>query len=209
MNYHEKWEAAMSYADYRRLVKDLIGRNMSTGAVQSDSLLGYSKLNDHRMNRLDKTFEPGTEWVLLRGGKTSRILVITEGWCGDSAQIIPVIAKIADSLGIDLRCILRDEHPDLMAEHLSNGKRSIPILLFLDAKSHLLCSWGPRPAQLQARILEEKGRGVSHEEWKKNAQLWYNNDRQQSLQQEWLLALRSLLSLALPIVHVLLPTFMA
>jgi hypothetical protein len=41
-------------------------------------------------------------------------LVISEGWCGDAAQLLPIINKMAVESGkIDLRIVLRDENEEL------------------------------------------------------------------------------------------------
>lgn len=44
-----------SYAEYRKIVTDLLTEGKSTGNEQSESLTNYSKLNEARMNRLEKT----------------------------------------------------------------------------------------------------------------------------------------------------------
>ena len=58
-------------------------------------------------------------------------LVLTEAWCGDAAQSLPIINKMAEvSDNITLRLILRDENLDVMDQFLQNGRsRSIPKLI--------------------------------------------------------------------------------
>ena len=62
---------------------------------QSEDLLNYSKLNDRRMTRLDKTIQLSHETLLAlkKNDKPITWLVLTEGWCGDAAQALPVINK--------------------------------------------------------------------------------------------------------------------
>ena len=61
------------------------------------------------------------------------LLVLAEGWCGDAAQILPVINKIAEySSLIDLKVVCRDENPELMDQFLTNGSKSIPKVIIID-----------------------------------------------------------------------------
>ena len=50
---NEGLQKAISYSSYRTLVSDLIASGKSSGPIQSEDLLNYSKLNDRRMTRLD------------------------------------------------------------------------------------------------------------------------------------------------------------
>lgn len=78
-------------------------------------------------------------------------LIITESWCGDAAQNVPVLEKIAaESDMIETRYILRDENLDLMDPFLENGSRSIPKLFALDRTNlKVLGAWGSRPLPLK------------------------------------------------------------
>ena len=68
-----------------------------------------------------------------------KLLVIAEDWCGDASNTVPIIAKLAARLpGLELRVILRDENPEVMDQYLTNGARSIPIVIALDEDSR---SW--------------------------------------------------------------------
>jgi hypothetical protein len=105
---------SFSYDQFRKLIIKLIGEGKVTGHEQKESYLEYSKLNDHRMSRWDKHFQPSEEMInTLNAVKEPRTwLLITEGWCGDSAQTASAMAKIA-SLNplINFRVVLRDENP--------------------------------------------------------------------------------------------------
>lgn len=187
MNYRAKWEGGMTYLEYRKLVAELIENSKSTGPVQSEDLLRYSILNQHRMNRLDKTVEFGDsiEHVENLGLKA---LVITEGWCGDAAQSVPVFEQFMSKVGVEVRYVLRDEHDDLMALHLTNGAKSIPIMVLLDDEFKLIGQWGPRPRLLQEMVMEYKHQPEPkkpYSEFSKDIQLWYANDKQAELIAEW------------------------
>lgn len=121
----------------------------STGSVQSDDLLHYSKLNETRMNRLEKTIVVSAEieerLKLLK--KQYIWLVISEGWCGDAAQLLPVMHKMEVLTDhIDFKIVFRDENEALMNKFLTNGGKSIPKLIVLDKETlDVLADWGPRP----------------------------------------------------------------
>lgn len=84
------------------------------------------------------------------GSGSTRILVITEPWCGDSLAVLPVVKKITEINGNwEIRIVLRDENPDLIDNFLTNGGRAIPVFLFLDGDYSLLFRWGPRPKAAQ------------------------------------------------------------
>ena len=79
------------------------------------------------------------------------ILCLTEVWCGDSLAILPVICRLVEKSGdTEIRVLRRDEHPDLMDQHLTRGGRAIPIFIFLDENFKPLGRFGPRPSEAQA-----------------------------------------------------------
>ena len=182
-------ENSFSYADYRKKVTSLIAEGKSTGHEQSGDLLKYSELNETRMNRLEKTIEvtPETKTKIKNLNKKYIWLVLSEGWCGDAAQIVPVIDKLAKvSENIELRIALRDDNNALMQHFLTNGGKAIPKLIVLDAESsEVLADWGPRPSGAKQLILNYKAaHGVVDEAAKIELQKWYLHDKGISIQNE-------------------------
>ena len=103
------------------------------------------------------------EWAFqaVPPGTRRRLLVIAEDWCGDASSTIPIVARFADAVpGMELRLLRRDEHPELMDRYLTNGARSIPIVIVLDESFRELGHWGPRPAELQAWVPGEPPSGT-------------------------------------------------
>ena len=88
---------------------------------------------------------------------TWHLLALSEDWCGDAVNILPVVSRLADELpDVDLRVLLRDENLDIMDAHLTNGtSRSIPIIVVYDDDFRERGWWGPRPAGLQKWVMEE------------------------------------------------------
>jgi thiol-disulfide isomerase/thioredoxin len=178
-----------SYVDYRNHIKDLLKEAKSTGKEQSEALTHYSELNEARMNRLEKTVKISTEIIQKLNQLNGDYiwLVISEGWCGDAAQTLPVIYKMAElSEKIDLKIVFRDENEDLMNLFLSNGTKSIPKLLILDKSTlDVLGHFGPRPMGAKQLILDYKAKyGIVDETAKTNLQLWYLHDKGLSIQKE-------------------------
>jgi hypothetical protein len=113
----------------------------------------------------------------LPAGTERRLLVIAEDWCGDASNTIPAVARWVESLpGVELRIVRRDEHPGLMNHYLTNGSRSIPNVIVLDAQFRELGHWGPRPAELQAWVMAHKD-SMPKEERYKEVRRWYARDR--------------------------------
>lgn len=179
---------SLSYSEYRTLVSKLIDEGKSTGNEQTPDLLHYSELNEVRMNRLDKTLKLDSGvFATLQNLKSKQTwLVISEGWCGDAAQILPIIKLMAEaSENIELKIVLRDEHENLINQFLTNGAKSIPKLLLLDENVNLINHWGPRPEAAKNLILEYKAQhGVVDEPAKIALQKWYLDDKGISTQKE-------------------------
>ncbi len=178
-----------SYSDYRDYIKTLLKEGKSTGNEQSEALTHYSELNEIRMNRLEKTIVIADENVqkLQRLQKEYIWLVISEGWCGDAAQILPVIYKMAQlSESVDLKIVFRDENEELMNLFLTNGSKSIPKLIIIDKNTlEILGDFGPRPVGATQLILDyKKQHGLIDEKAKTDLQLWYLHDKGLSTQKE-------------------------
>ncbi len=110
-------------------------------------------------------------------GVARKLLVIAEDWCGDASSTIPVVAKLAATVeGLELRVLLRDEHPEVMDRYLTNGSRSIPIVIALDEEYRELGHWGPRPRELQAWVMAHR-LTVPKAELYPQVRQWYARDR--------------------------------
>jgi hypothetical protein len=178
------------YSEYRKLVTDLLSEGKSTGNQQSESLTNYSKLNDARMNRLDKTTKIADEVVSKLENLDHKYiwLVISEGWCGDAAQILPILNKmaLASDKKIDLRIVLRDENEELMDQYLTNGGKAIPKVIVICKEAGIVrTDWGPRPKGATELLANYKREfGVIDEKIKTDLQLWYLADKGISVQDE-------------------------
>lgn len=180
----------MDYEEYRRLIDAMIIVGKSTAKNDSETLLEYSKLNVVRMKRLDKTVEiiPELKEIVQGISAPQTWLVITEGWCGDAAQIVPVLHKIAElNPNIQLKFLLRDENLELMDQYLTNGRsRSIPKIVVLNEHNEELFNFGPRPAVLQEMFYHLKANAMSNDAVKEEIHKWYAKDKTVTIQMELL-----------------------
>ncbi|MBS9774157.1 MAG: thioredoxin family protein [Tenacibaculum sp.] len=182
----ESLKKSYSYNEYRELTKKLLSENKSTGEDNSEAILNYAKLNEKRMERLDKTIslEETTKNKLKEINKKYTWLLIAEGWCADAAQNVPIINKMAEvNDNFNLRIVLRDKNLELMDEFLTNGGRAIPVLLILDKENNVLSTWGSRPSEATKMVEDYKAKnGKIDDEFKKNLQIWYTKNKGKNLQ---------------------------
>lgn len=182
-------QSSLSYSEYRNLISSLLTEGKSTGHVQNEDMRHYSELNMARMNRIEKTVEllPEVVLTLKQLPKKYIWLVLSEGWCGDAANIVPVLHKMAEvTEQIELRIALRDDHDDLMQHFLTNGGKAIPKLIVLDAETlEVVADWGPRPQEAKQLILDYKtAHGIVDEPAKIALQKWYVQNKGVAIQKE-------------------------
>lgn len=195
MNPKELFSSAkrvFNYNEYKDLIVSLFAEGLATGEVHNEARISATKINLQRIHRLDKT----TVVINALDEKIKKITnsqtwyLITEGWCGDSAQCTPIIAKIADlSDKVTLKLILRDENLPIMEQFLTNGGKAIPKLIIVDdLKNEVIATWGPRPTAIQKMVVDYKNEFTlaDHDEFTKNLHLWYAKDKGHALQHDFL-----------------------
>ncbi|MEO0338470.1 MAG: thioredoxin family protein [Bacteroidota bacterium] len=187
----------LTYQEYHDLMAELVTH--SSKGRYTESLINYTRMNIIRMERLDKTTK-------LQGLSNERLAsvdralywyVLTEPWCGDAAQILPVLEKLqALNPNIVMGMLLRDDHLDLMDQFLTDGTRSIPKVIITDAKTHqVLGTWGPRPFIAHGMMMKglttwramEEGeeKRLFHRDLYTKLQKWYARDKTTSIQEEF------------------------
>ncbi|MEM1257358.1 MAG: thioredoxin family protein [Bacteroidota bacterium] len=177
---------SITYEEYRKLVRQLAVDQSNTGPERTAALANYTQLNDRRMNRWDKTLRIPGDVVskIMASNKKVTWLVLTESWCGDASPSLPVMNKLTEiNPNIELKIVLRDEHPELMDRFLTNGTRSIPKLISLDSKTkEVLGEWGPRSTKATKMVMDEKAKsGTLGPEFKQELQVFYNKDKGQDI----------------------------
>ena len=185
-------DEALSYDEYIKLIEELLSVGKTTGENHSESMLHYTKMSAHRMKRLDKQIQLDDALIekISELDRNLIWLVLTEAWCGDAAQLIPLMNRIAnESPYITLKLLMRDENLDIMDQFLTNDRsRSIPKLICLEADAlEVIGDWGPRPKDSQTLFDELRSDGeLTYPVIAERLQKWYADDRTSSAQQELL-----------------------
>ena len=179
-------ERSQSYQEYRDLVKALVVQESTSGNEKTENLVEYTRLNDRRMKRWDKTLKVSNDFKTKIAEFKEKVtwLVITESWCGDAAHIMPAINKVAElNENISFKTVLRDENEALMDLFLTNGSKSVPKLVMIDdASGEVVSTFGPRPNVATQLVNDYKAEfGALTPEFKQDLQVWYNKDKGESI----------------------------
>lgn len=182
-------KGGMSYKEYRGLIEQLLIGGQTTGENQSAAMIDYTRNNVQRMNRLDSRIVLDDLLLMtLHSLKNDWYwVVLTEAWCGDAAENIPILAKIASATPrIRMKLLLRDEYPELFNHYTAENNKSIPLLICLTQEELVeLGTWGPRPAPVQKIVSNYKMDAKNtQEEFMQNIIQWYRSDRGNTLQNE-------------------------
>jgi hypothetical protein len=183
-------DRSFSYDDFVRVVEELAAENRTTGPDQSEKKLNFTRLNHHRLKRINKTLKLDLETLVslqnFRGKLTW--LVLVEAWCGDVAQNLPYIHAMSQlNDEIELKLILKSDYPEIMQQFLTDGTESIPKLICINREDcEVIATWGSRPAEPR-KMLEEyrKNPAISKAELLENIQKWYNLNKGMLIQQEF------------------------
>jgi len=178
----------LSMDDYVKVMENQARLYTHELPAEDAEKLEFTKLNLHRTGRILRTYKVSEDLAeLVKAIDDSQLwLVITEPWCGDSAQCLPYIATMADlNPNIKLRMVLRDENLDIIDAFLTEGKRSIPVLVVFDSQDEVLFTWGPRPAPAQTVFLEAKAEGLEKPGILERLHLFYGRDRGKSIEAEF------------------------
>jgi hypothetical protein len=152
-------------------------RALWDGALTFDQFLAASSQHKglwegvHRLARIP-------EWSrsALPAEGQFHLLAIVEDWCGDASNTVPVLARWTEEVpGVDLRLVHRDENPNLMNRYLTDGSRSIPIVIALDEEFNELGHWGPRPSELQQWVMANRAT-IPKAELYPQVRRWYARD---------------------------------
>jgi len=185
----------LTYPAYRQHISEVLATPAPD--EQLAKLLPYYRENVARMDRIAPTVKvlPELQAALAKLSGHYLWAIITEGWCGDASETVPIFEAIAQASGghLDTRYFLRDAHPDLIDRYLTNGGRAIPITVLLHAGSLAEAGvWGPRPAPLQAIMQDLKSRETPFKEVITQVHAWYDQDATRTTQHELLTLVQQL-----------------
>lgn len=179
MNLIEYINKGFTYADYLRKIEDQVFDLEKLD--KENKLIEYYSLNMKRIDRLNRTFQLTNEQKeSLKSIPTNfKLLAISEGWCGDAAQILPIVQVIAQEMGVDLKVVLRDDNLELIDAYLTDGARSIPIIIGVDSEGKELFRFGPRPKYGMELLQKFKANPetYSQDDFHKDLQIWYAKEK--------------------------------
>lgn len=183
---------SLDFDAYMELTRNLVNRKVVTPVYEPEKMLKYTAANLERMEYVLQHLQINKKLYnrLQQPGFSMDWLVITEPWCGDASQIVPVLYLVSQcNADIRFRLVLRDEHPELMKQYTTRNTDSIPILICYDRNSGKpMGHWGPRPKVLQ-EILEnyQLQEGESFGTLVRKLHAWYREDLGTQIQEELLL----------------------
>lgn len=184
----EKLQSALSYSQFKELSESNVKSvNPEFLNEAEKAYYDFRKLNLARVSRLEKLYRPTDKAtsIIVNISSPQTWIVITEDWCGDSAQSLPVIASLSEmNNNISLKIVLRDSNPDLTDLYLTHGKRSIPKLITFDNELNEIFQWGPRPQAAKSLVDELSKKGLNKQEIIKQLHLWYAKDSGYSTESE-------------------------
>ncbi|MEJ6491699.1 MAG: thioredoxin family protein [Flavobacteriales bacterium] len=183
----------MTYDKYNSLFDEILSSDQPLAPYDQANYFNYAELNKKRQERWDKkgTISDALKTAISEIDSPQKWVLITEPWCGDAAHSVPFIAKIAETnSNIELEIQLRDSDSEI-DNYLTNGGKSIPILVVRNESTEDLFVWGPRPTEAQNIHLANLDTDKSMEDKKVELQKWYNQDKGQELQNEILALLKN------------------
>ena len=135
----ERFAQGFTYADYINQIK--------VNKARFDDFYNNFKITPEETQALQE--------LVHRAAGPTKMLVLGEDWCGDVIRGMPVLARIAEAGGLEMRVFPRDEHHDIMNEFLKNGEwMSIPVAVFYTKDHQYICHWIERPAVAESEMRE-------------------------------------------------------
>lgn len=177
----------MTFQQYLDNFEDILNSSTPPAPYNDEHFFNYAKLNWSRMHRWLKkrSILPEVKEAFERELPKQKWILISEPWCGDAAHIVPFIHLLAElNPAIELDIELRDSEPFRIENYLTNGGKSIPILIIQDEDGNDVSVWGPRPAGAQALQMEMKAKNTPVDEAKIELQNWYNHNNGVAIQEE-------------------------
>lgn len=178
----------MNIGEYEKQFDEILEGKNKQYPYDSDEYINYVKMNQVRIKRWRKKGKISDQLTeIIKGlGQTLNWVLITEPWCGDAAHSQAFIEKLKDlNPKINLKIQNRDTEESEIDNYLTNGSKSIPMLIVRDADQKDIFTWGPRPLEAQNMVMEHKNNPQqSDDEHSRDLQKWYNKNKGKSMQDE-------------------------
>ena len=136
--------------------------------LTADEYISAMNVNKDGMDSIIEKFSLSNEEVdqlKVHKAKGLKAIALTEDWCGDAMLNNPILLKIAEEIGMEVRFLLRDQNLELMDQYLTNGtSRAIPIYIFINQNGEEHAVWGPRAKEIQIMVDNERSKLPSQEQ---------------------------------------------
>ena len=112
---------------------------------RSNTKLGKMKAGFEATETLLKDYQDAIDFI----NRPMNVLLFAENWCGDCANGVPVIAKLAEVCDQwNFRILPKDEYDEIFSKYFTTaGKKKIPLLIFMDQENHEIARWFERPVK--------------------------------------------------------------
>ena len=168
----ERFESGMKYDAWMQHIKRNIPKfeyNYAQTSVPADKAAALKELS-------------------AKDNGPARLLVLGEDWCPDVFRGLPVLERMAEVAGWDLRAFPRDDNLDIMNEFLNHGEhQSIPTAVFYTKDHEYIMHWIERPQKANAemdevgKLFEGLDREKDHQEMRRR----YDEFQQGSVWASW------------------------
>ena len=177
----------MNFEHYNQLHQNIVNSTPTAPPYNNPDYFNYTKLNASRTGRWVKTgvITEENQAVIKSINTPQTWILISEPWCGDASHIVPfvhLLASLNPKITLDIE--LRDAEPHRINEYLTNGGKSIPMLIIKDENNNDIAVWGPRPKDAQDLFLKLKREQADFETQKIQLQNWYNVNKGIDIQNE-------------------------
>lgn len=173
----EYWDKAVSYETYKRDTEERIS---DPANEQEAEMKEYYELGLQRMYRMEKVYKPSEENLEILKSKNfyGKILIISEAWCGDASQAIPVLDAFFKEKN-EMKIFYRDRDTKLINQFLTDGNQAIPKVLLLNEDFSVKNIWGPRPkfGHDLLKKFKENEETYPREEFYNDLQVYYSKNR--------------------------------
>lgn len=179
----------LTYDEYfQAMQQHFEGVNIEDLNEEEKEQFEITPLNIQRSGRINRTYQvPESLCQKIREINEPQLwMVLSEPWCGDSAQMLPYINKFAQcNPKINLRILLRDENLNIMGQYLIDGAQSIPLWVAFDEDGKELFKWGSRPKEASELFARGKAAGLTKHEILPRLHLWYGRNRGKAIELEF------------------------
>ncbi len=135
----QRFESGLTYVDYLGRIqrnREKFDYNYRETVLTDDDVAAFRSLSG-------------------RADGPAKVLALGEDWCPDVFRGLPVMARIAEAAGMEMRIFPRDDNLDIMSEFLNHGEsQSIPTFVFYTSEHRYIAHWIERPAKANAEMGE-------------------------------------------------------